>query len=808
MKLLFSNNANTTLAALPNAAATTLQLSSAAEFPIPGAGQAFYGTIFQLSGSTPINVEVVLVTAVSGVNLTVTRGQDGTSAINYAGLGGTTFFELRLTAGGAAAMLQSSENLADIANAATARANLGLGTIATQNAASVTITGGSITGINDLAVADGGTGASTFTAGFLKASGTSPFTTVASIALGSDVSGTLPIGSGGTGQTAKAAAYDALSPNTTLGDIEYRGASNTVRLAGNTTAAKQFLTQTGTGAVSAAPAWAAITNGDIPAALSGKDISGGSITLPSGTGSTTDGVVQWDGTADLLTVGTGAATKTMVDTNSTQTITGKTINLANNTLTATSAQIAAAVSDETGTGSLVFSTSPILTTPNLGTPSVLTLTNATGLPTAGMLDNSVTNAKLRDSAALTVIGRASGTSGDPADIAAVSASGAVLRESGGAIGFGTIATAGIANSAVTYAKVQNVSATDRLLGRATIGAGVIEEITCTAFARSILDDADAGTVRATLGLGTLATQSGTFSGASSGTNTGDQTITLTGPVTGSGTGSFATTITAGAVTYAKIQNVSATDKLLGRATAGAGVVEEIACTAAGRALLDDVDAAAQRATLGLGTLATASTVAVTSVTGMGALVPDFLQSATSANFHSMLSGKAGTGNVVFDNAPSIASPSFTGTPTAEGASWTNLGTVGTVAINGGTATLSTVRSSAEAIGYATGAGGSVTQATSKTTTVTLHKAAGQITMNAASMNAGDEVSFLVLNNKVTSESVVSVAGSYLFNSPNDYEIKMVGCDSGAFRVKVKNISAGTLSESVIINFVVFNGATS
>ena len=58
-------------------------------------------------------------------------------------------------------------------------------------------------------------------------------------------------------------------------------------------------------------------------------------------------------------------------------------------------------------------------------------------------------------------------------------------------------------------------------------------------------------------------------------------------------------IAADAVTYAKIQNVSATDKLLGRSTAGSGDVEEIACTAAGRALLDDADAAAQRTTLGL-----------------------------------------------------------------------------------------------------------------------------------------------------------------------------------------------------------------
>lgn len=57
------------------------------------------------------------------------------------------------------------------------------------------------------------------------------------------------------------------------------------------------------------------------------------------------------------------------------------------------------------------------------------------------------------------------------------------------------------------------------------------------------------------------------------------------------------------VTYAKIQNVSATDKLLGRSTAGAGVVEEITLTAAGRALIDDADATAQRTTLGLGTAA-------------------------------------------------------------------------------------------------------------------------------------------------------------------------------------------------------------
>lgn len=84
----------------------------------------------------------------------------------------------------------------------------------------------------------------------------------------------------------------------------------------------------------------------------------------------------------------------------TETLTGKTISGASNTLTVriandvsglgtgiatflgtpTSANLIAAVTDETGTGALVFGTSPTLVTPNLGTPSALTLTNATGLP--------------------------------------------------------------------------------------------------------------------------------------------------------------------------------------------------------------------------------------------------------------------------------------------------------------------------------------------------------------------------------------------------------------------------------------------
>lgn len=59
----------------------------------------------------------------------------------------------------------------------------------------------------------------------------------------------------------------------------------------------------------------------------------------------------------------------------------------------------------------------------------------------------------------------------------------------------------------------NFSATDRLLGRSSAGAGAAEEIVCTSFARSMLDDANAAALRSTIGLGSAATANTGTSGA-------------------------------------------------------------------------------------------------------------------------------------------------------------------------------------------------------------------------------------------------------------------------------------------------------
>jgi hypothetical protein len=118
---------------------------------------------------------------------------------------------------------------------------------------------------------------------------------------------------------------------------------------------------------------------------------------------------------------------------------------------------------------------------------------------------------------------------------------------------------------------------------------------------------------------------------------------------------------------------------------------------------------------------------------------------------------------------------------------------------------SVVANSATGIGYTTGSGGSVTQLTSKATSVTLNTLSGQITMNNAALGAGGIVSFTVTNSFVANTDTILLAS---VTSSATYTVILQSLSAGQFVVRVTNISGGSLSDALPINFAIIKGATS
>lgn len=112
--------------------------------------------------------------------------------------------------------------------------------------------------------------------------------------------------------------------------------------------------------------------------------------------------------------------------------------------------------------------------------------------------------------------------------------------------------------------------------------------------------------------------------------------------------------------------------------------------------------------------------------------------------------------------------------------------------------------SAAGLGYGTGAGGTVTQATSKTTAVTLNKPCGQITMNNAALAAGATVGFNVNNSVFSVSDTVIVTPS----ANGNYRVVIQSSNAGIFTISVTNTTGGSLSEALVLNFAIIKGATS
>lgn len=110
------------------------------------------------------------------------------------------------------------------------------------------------------------------------------------------------------------------------------------------------------------------------------------------------------------------------------------------------------------------------------------------------------------------------------------------------------------------------------------------------------------------------------------------------------------------------------------------------------------------------------------------------------------------------------------------------------------------------IGYSAAAQGTVTQATDKSTAVTLNKSAGQITMSSASLAATTNVTF-TLNNSLLSGKDVMIVNVTGVATASAYNCWVANMTTGSASITLRNTTGGALSEAVIINFAIIHGAS-
>lgn len=126
----------------------------------------------------------------------------------------------------------------------------------------------------------------------------------------------------------------------------------------------------------------------------------------------------------------------------------------------------------------------------------------------------------------------------------------------------------------------------------------------------------------------------------------------------------------------------------------------------------------------------------------------------------------------------------------------------------GTSVIPMLVASSNAFGYDVGSGGTVTQATSKSTAVTLNKPTGQITMNNALLASGAVVVFQVNNSFYALADTVNLMISGGISSSINYRYWATYSGAGSFFINVENRTGAGLSEAIVFSFTITKGATS
>jgi hypothetical protein len=603
-----------------------------------GTGQTSYTDGQLLIGnSTGNTLSKATLTAGSGItitngagSITITATTGGTGTVTSVGVsGGTT----GLTTSGGPITGAGTITLAGtlgVANGGTGATTLtgilkGNGTSAFTAAVAgtdyvlpngnITGTAANVTGV--VAAANGGTGQSSYTVGdILYASTTTALSKLTAVATGSalisggagaaaswgkiglttHITGTLPAANGGTGF----ASY-------TLGDILYASGTSAVsKLAGNTAATKQFLSQTGTGTVSAAPVWSAVSKSDVGlGSVENTALS----TWAGSTNVTTLGTVDtgtWNATTiSVAKGGTGQTTYTngqlLIGNTTGNTLTKATLTAGSGiTITNGAGSITIASTAGGGTVTNVSATVPAFLSASVTdpttTPAIGITLSGTALPVAnggtgqttytdGQLlignttGNTLAKATLTAGSGITVTNGAGSITVANSGVTSFSAGTTGLTPNSSTTGAvtlaGTLAVANGGTGQTTYTNGQLLigNTTGNTLTKATLTQGTGITITNGTGSITVANAGVTSFSAGTTGLtpSTSTTGAVTLAGVLGVANGGTGAATLTGIVKGNGTSGF-TAVTAPAGTIVGTTDTQTlTNKTLNTGTIDAGV---------------------------------------------------------------------------------------------------------------------------------------------------------------------------------------------------------------------------------------------
>lgn len=108
------------------------------------------------------------------------------------------------------------------------------------------------------------------------------------------------------------------------------------------------------------------------------------------------------------------------------------------------------------------------------------------------------------------------------------------------------------------------------------------------------------------------------------------------------------------------------------------------------------------------------------------------------------------------------------------------------------------------LGYTASAQGTVTQLTDKSTAVTLNRSAGRITMNNASLATATNATFTFNNNLISANDTVILTISGGQATAGSYNVFANSLAAGSVSITLRNISGGSLSEAIVINFALIH----